>query len=79
MLFDSPRISIANPETPQLVATSGFEAERVTSMVADWDDAPDAYQARTTKLVLHREALDLASHRAARAAPSAAGPGRAES
>jgi threonine dehydrogenase-like Zn-dependent dehydrogenase len=49
------------PELLEFVATSGFEAERVTSLLADWDDAPEAYRAHTTKLVLHREPLDLAS------------------
>ena len=55
-------ISHVRPVLPELldfVATSGFEAERVTSLLADWDDGPEAYQARTTKLVLHRAPLDL--------------------
>ncbi len=39
-----------------------FPAERVTSLLADWDDAPAAYGERTTKLVLHRPPLDLAGH-----------------
>jgi hypothetical protein len=38
---------------------AGFPAEQVTSLVADWDDAPTAYAARTTKLVLHRPPLAL--------------------
>ena len=36
---------------------TGFPAERVTTRTADWDDAPDAYTARTTKLVLRRDPL----------------------
>jgi threonine dehydrogenase-like Zn-dependent dehydrogenase len=45
------------PELLDFIATTGFEAERVTSLVADWDEAPEAYQAHTTKLVLHRPPL----------------------
>ena len=47
------------PDLLDFVATSGFPAEQVTSLLADWDDAPVAYAARTTKLVLHRSPLDL--------------------
>jgi alcohol dehydrogenase len=47
------------PELLDFVASSGFPAERVTSLLADWDDAPEAYAAHTTKLVLHRPPLDL--------------------
>jgi threonine dehydrogenase-like Zn-dependent dehydrogenase len=50
------------PELLDFVATSGFPAERVTSLLADWDDAPEAYAAHTTKLVLHRPPLDLGEH-----------------
>jgi threonine dehydrogenase-like Zn-dependent dehydrogenase len=45
-------------ELLDFVATSGFPAEQVTTLLADWEDAPDAYRARTTKLVLHRPPLD---------------------
>jgi alcohol dehydrogenase len=37
------------------VARTGFPAERVTTLTADWEDAPSAYTARTSKLVLARE------------------------
>ncbi|WP_214110108.1 zinc-dependent alcohol dehydrogenase [Acrocarpospora catenulata] len=47
------------PELLDFVATTGFEAERVTSVLADWDDAPHAYLERTTKVVLHRAPLAL--------------------
>jgi threonine dehydrogenase-like Zn-dependent dehydrogenase len=47
------------PELLAFVAASGFPAEKVTSLLADWEDASEAYAARTTKLVLHREPLDL--------------------
>jgi alcohol dehydrogenase len=48
------------PDVLDFVARTGFAAEKVTTTLADWDDAPDAYLARTTKLVLHRPPLDLA-------------------
>jgi alcohol dehydrogenase len=44
-------------ELLDFVAAREFAAELVTSLLADWEDAPAAYQARTTKLVLHREPL----------------------
>ena len=55
-------VSSVRPHLPELlhfIATSGFRAEDVTSLVADWDDAPEAYTAHTTKLVLRREPLTL--------------------
>ena len=56
-------VSSVRPVLPELldfVAVTDFPAERVTTLVADWEDAPTAYTARTTKLVLHRAPLDLA-------------------
>jgi len=50
------------PELLDFVAATGFPAEQVTSLLADWDDAPEAYAAHTTKLVLHRPPLDLSNH-----------------
>ncbi len=47
------------PELLEFVARTGFAAEGVTTLTADWEDAPEAYAARTTKLVLHRDPLDL--------------------
>jgi hypothetical protein len=41
------------------VAEHDFPAEKVTSVLAAWEDAPEAYAERTTKLVLHRPPLDL--------------------
>ncbi|GAA5138224.1 MDR/zinc-dependent alcohol dehydrogenase-like family protein [Pseudonocardia adelaidensis] len=43
------------PELLEFVRRTGFPAERVTTVTADWDDAPDAYAIRTTKLVLRRD------------------------
>jgi alcohol dehydrogenase len=47
------------PELLEFVAREKFPAEWVTTMTADWEDAPGAYSARTTKLVLVREPLRL--------------------
>jgi threonine dehydrogenase-like Zn-dependent dehydrogenase len=43
------------PDLLAFIAETGFEAERVTSLTADWDDAPTAYLAKTTKVVLARD------------------------
>jgi len=45
------------PELLAFVHRTGFPAERVNTLTADWDDAPRAYAARTTKVVLRREPL----------------------
>ncbi|WP_028064069.1 zinc-dependent alcohol dehydrogenase [Solirubrobacter soli] len=42
------------PELLAWVHETGFPAERVTTHLAAFDDAPTAYATRTTKLVLHR-------------------------
>lgn len=60
------RVGVSNvrPHLPELldfIATTGFRAEDVTSLLADWGDAPEAYAAHTTKLVIHRQPLDLAA------------------
>lgn len=44
------------PDLLAFVARTGFPAERVTSLAADWEDAPTAYAARTIKVVLQRDA-----------------------
>jgi threonine dehydrogenase-like Zn-dependent dehydrogenase len=46
------------PELLDFVGRTGFPAERVTTLTADWDQAPEAYRARTTKLVLRRDPLN---------------------
>ena len=55
-------VSSVRPILPDLldfVARTGFPAEKVTTMLADWEDAPTAYATSTTKLVLHRPPIDL--------------------
>jgi alcohol dehydrogenase len=47
------------PELLAFVERTGFPAERVTTLAADWEDAPRAYAARTTKVVLQRDPLTL--------------------
>jgi threonine dehydrogenase-like Zn-dependent dehydrogenase len=43
------------PELLAFIARTGYPAEQVTTLTADWDDAPTAYAARTTKVVLQRD------------------------
>lgn len=45
------------PELLDLLRRTGFPAERVTTRTDDWEEAPQAYTARTTKLVLRRDPL----------------------
>ena len=47
------------PALLDFMSVHDFAAERVTSLLADWEDAPEAYTEHTTKLVLHRPPLDL--------------------
>jgi threonine dehydrogenase-like Zn-dependent dehydrogenase len=47
------------PDLLAFIERTGFPAERVTTVSADWDDAPSAYAARSTKVVLHRAPLTL--------------------
>ena len=54
-----PHVRPHLPEMLDFIARVGFEAERVTNLLADWEDAPDAYLARTIKAVLQRDPLDL--------------------
>jgi threonine dehydrogenase-like Zn-dependent dehydrogenase len=45
------------PELLAFIERTGFAAEHVTTLTADWNDAPNAYAARTTKVVLQRDPL----------------------
>jgi hypothetical protein len=47
----------ALPELLAFIARTSFPAERVTTLAAGWDDAPRAYAAHATKVVLHREPI----------------------
>jgi threonine dehydrogenase-like Zn-dependent dehydrogenase len=53
-------VSHARAVLPDLLAfvdRTGFPAERVATLTADWEEAPSAYAARTTKVVLERPRL----------------------
>ncbi len=55
-------VSHVRPHLPAMldfIQRSDFPAERVTTLLAPWEDAVEAYAARTTKVVLHRDPLDL--------------------
>jgi threonine dehydrogenase-like Zn-dependent dehydrogenase len=43
------------PELLEFISRTQFPAERVTTVTAEWDDAPAAYATKTTKVVLHRD------------------------
>jgi alcohol dehydrogenase len=45
------------PDLLAFIARRGFPAEDVTTLTADWDDAPTAYAARTTKVVIQRDVV----------------------
>ena len=45
------------PEVLRLVEQGKFRPELVTTLLADWDDAPRAFLERTTKVVIRREPL----------------------
>ena len=45
------------PDLLAFVARTRYPAEQVTTLTAQWDDAPTAYATRTTKLVLQRDAV----------------------
>ncbi|UPK75682.1 alcohol dehydrogenase catalytic domain-containing protein [Nocardioidaceae bacterium SCSIO 66511] len=47
------------PDVLDFVARTDFPAERITTLTADWEDAPTAYAERTVKLVLQRAPLEL--------------------
>lgn len=49
------------PELLEFVARTGFAAENVTTVTAAWEDAPSAYRAPATKLVLRRDPLGTAA------------------
>ena len=53
----SLRIAADDEEREELEAE--YEALRADGFAADWEDAPEAYAARTTKVVLRRDPLDL--------------------
>jgi len=53
------------PPLLELMQSGRFRPEKVTTLVADWDDAPRAFLERTTKVVVRRAPLDGAAAGAA--------------
>jgi alcohol dehydrogenase len=49
------------PRLLALLQTGKFKPEKVTTLVADWDDAPRAFLERTTKVVVKRDPLNGAA------------------
>jgi alcohol dehydrogenase len=47
----------ALPELLALIASGRFDPAKVTTLVAEWDDAPQAFLERTTKVVVRRAPL----------------------
>lgn len=45
------------PELLPLIKSKKFQPEKITTVLANWDDAPEAFLERTTKVVIHRPAL----------------------
>lgn len=53
-------ISNARADLPgvlELIKSKKFQPEKITTVLADWDDAPEAFLERTTKVVVHRSSL----------------------
>lgn len=49
------------PHVIDLVQRGAFDPLKVATLVADWDDAPDAFTTRTTKVIVRRRDFDRAS------------------
>lgn len=45
------------PAVLELIASRKFRPEKITTVLADWDDAAEAYLERTTKVVVHRPSI----------------------
>jgi threonine dehydrogenase-like Zn-dependent dehydrogenase len=43
------------PQVIELVAAGAFDPMKVATLIADWDDAPDAFTTRTTKVIVRRK------------------------
>jgi len=61
-------IGVSHPraDLPRLLAflqTGKFKPEKVTTLTANWDDAPRAFLERTTKVVVKRDPLNSTAAR----------------
>ena len=45
------------PDVLDLIASKKFQPEKITTLLAGWEDASDAYLERTTKVVVHRPSI----------------------
>jgi threonine dehydrogenase-like Zn-dependent dehydrogenase len=45
------------PDVLSLIAKEKFQPEKITTLLANWDDATEAYLERTTKVVVHRPSM----------------------
>ena len=43
------------PHVIRLVERDEFDPLKVATLIADWDDAPDAFTTSTTKVIVHRK------------------------
>ena len=50
-----PRASL--PEVLKLIKSGKFKPEHITTLLADWEDADQAFLERTTKVVVHRKSI----------------------
>jgi len=46
------------PNVIDLVQRGAFDPLKVATLIADWDDAPDAFTTRTTKVIVRRKDFD---------------------
>jgi alcohol dehydrogenase len=50
-----PRASL--PDVLNLIESKKFQPEKITTLLADWNDAEEAFLERTTKVVVHRTSI----------------------
>ena len=53
--ISNPRADL--PAVLELIKSGKFQPEKITTVLAHWDDAPEAFLERTTKVVVHRPTL----------------------
>jgi len=45
------------PDVLELIESKKFQPEKITTLLANWEDATDAYLESTTKVVVHRPSI----------------------
>ncbi len=50
-----PRATL--PEVLELIGSGKFQPEKITTLLANWEDAAEAFLERTTKVVVHRPSI----------------------